>query len=239
MSRRVITVSEGVARLYGGSVVLREVLYRLTRTVDDSGHVRPSEATGPLEGTMDVGDMAEAVVLAGVEDLILQFDDGRRVAIALSSTGGRFAVHGVWPDAGGLRDFASRYTEAWCSQDPGRVAAFFAPDGSLRVNDAPPAIGRAAIAGVAQGFMTAFPDLQVLMDAAKTERDGASYHWTLIGTNTGPGGTGRPVRISGVERWRLSAEGLIAESLGSFDAVDYQRQLHASDTHAPGTAQRA
>jgi hypothetical protein len=33
------------------------------------------------------------------------------------------------------------------------------------------------------------------------------------------------VRISGVERWRLSAEGLIDESLGSFDIADYQRQL--------------
>jgi len=225
MSSRVITVSEGVAKLYGGSVLLREVLFRLTRTVDDTALVRPSEATGPLEGAMDVGDMAEAVVLAGVEDLALQFDDGRRVAIALSSTGGRFAVRGVGPEPDGLRDFASRYTQAWCSQDPVRVASFFASDGSLSVNDGQRAVGRAAIASVAQGFMTAFPDLQVLMDEAVDLGERALYRWTLIGTNTGPGGTGRPVRISGYEEWRLSADGLIAESQGHFDAADYDRQL--------------
>jgi hypothetical protein len=31
---------------------------------------------------------------------------------------------------GQLRDFGERYTVAWCSQGPGRVAAFFSTDGS-------------------------------------------------------------------------------------------------------------
>ena len=30
--------------------------------------------------------------------------------------------------AAGHRDFAERYTAAWCGQDPARVAEFFAPD---------------------------------------------------------------------------------------------------------------
>jgi len=51
------------------------------------------------------------------------------------------------------------------------------------------------------------------------------FHWTLIGTNTGPGGTGRRVSISGFEEWKIGADGLIAESLGTFDNADYQRQL--------------
>ena len=33
-----------------------------------------------------------------------------------------------------LRDFARRYTEAWCSQDPVRVAEHYAPEGSLTIN---------------------------------------------------------------------------------------------------------
>src|SRR5215467_8243011 len=103
-----------------------------------------------------------------------------------------------------LRDFARRYTEAWCSQDPARVAAFFAPDGSLRVNNDPPAHGREAITEVARGFMTAFPDLQVSMDDLQVQDGRATYRWTLSGRNTGPGGTGRPVRISGFEEWRIS-----------------------------------
>jgi hypothetical protein len=51
------------------------------------------------------------------------------------------------------------------------------------------------------------------------------YRWTLVGTNTGPGGTGHRVRISGFEEWTIGADGLIADSLGQFDAAEYQRQL--------------
>jgi uncharacterized protein (TIGR02246 family) len=86
-----------------------------------------------------------------------------------------------------LRDFARRYTAAWCSRDPASVAAFFAPNGSLSVDGAP-AAGRGAITEVAQGFMTAFPDMELLMDDVLIEGDHAVYHWTFIGTNKGRGG---------------------------------------------------
>jgi hypothetical protein len=51
------------------------------------------------------------------------------------------------------------------------------------------------------------------------------YKWTLSGANTGPGGTGNRVRISGFEQWRIGADGLIADSQGHFDSAEYQRQL--------------
>jgi hypothetical protein len=51
----------------------------------------------------------------------------------------------------------------WYSQNPENVAAFFA-DGSLRVNDGSPAVGRAAITEIARGFMRDFPDMVVTMD---------------------------------------------------------------------------
>ena len=105
-----------------------------------------------------------------------------------------------------LREFAHRYTEAWCSQDPERVAAHYAPLGSLTINDGAPSVGRAAIAEAARSFMVAFPDLQVLMDDLRFDRGRAEYHWTLVGTNTGPGGTGRRVRISGFEDWTIGAD---------------------------------
>lgn len=123
-----------------------------------------------------------------------------------------------------LRDLARRYTAAWCSRDAANVAAFFAPSGSLSVNGAP-SVGRRAIAEVAQGFMTAFPDMELLMDDIRLQDERAEYHWTFIGTNTGPGGTGRKVRFSGFEEWNIGADGLIAESEGHFDSADYQRQL--------------
>jgi hypothetical protein len=73
--------------------------------------------------------------------------------------------------------------------------------------------------------MTAFPDLVVHMDSVNQSGTDITYHWTLTGTNTGPGGTGKPVRISGFEQWRLGPDGLIAASKGHFDAADYKRQL--------------
>lgn len=126
-------------------------------------------------------------------------------------------------------DFARRYTEAWCSQDPERVASFYASHGALVINDGPPAIGREAIAASARDFMTAFPDLEVRFDDLLADDTRVIYRWTLIGTNTGPGGTGRPVRISGQERWRFDADGLVAHSEGSFDQLDYRRQLDGTD----------
>jgi predicted ester cyclase len=133
-------------------------------------------------------------------------------------------------DFAGLTSFANRYAEAWCSQNPNSVAGFFAEDASLRVNDAAPAIGRAAIAETARGFMRAFPDLIVTFDKLERQGDRTAFHWTLTGTNTGPGGLGRKVRISGYELWTMSDEGMIAESSGHFDDAEYERQLeHGSD----------
>jgi predicted ester cyclase len=137
-----------------------------------------------------------------------------------------------------LDDFASCYAKAWCSQDPEKVAAFFAERGSISINNGPRAVGRAAIAEVAQGFMRTFPDMVVTMDAVSREpelggrssnaspaRTDAVFHWTLTGTNTGPGGTGKCVRVSGYELWKIDNDGLIAESKGHFDRAEYERQL--------------
>jgi ketosteroid isomerase-like protein len=124
-----------------------------------------------------------------------------------------------------MKSFATRYTAASCSQDPASVAAFFAENGSLKINDGAPSVGRPAITGAARGFMRDFPDLIVEMDGLERKGDGYIYRWTLIGTNTGPGGTGKKVRISGYEEWTIGADALIAASLGHFDAADYNRQL--------------
>lgn len=118
--------------------------------------------------------------------------------------------------------FAEKYTAAWCSQNAASVAAFFAEDGSLKINDASPAVGRAAITASAQGFMTAFPDLVVKMDSVNFHGQQAAYHWTLTGHHT----SGQFVQISGYEKWTFNSDGLIAVSLGHFDEAEYQRQLN-------------
>jgi predicted ester cyclase len=128
-------------------------------------------------------------------------------------------------DLAELTMFAKLYAEAWCSQDPEKVAAFFAENGSISINNGPLAVGRGAIAEEAQAFMTTFPDMVVTMDKVAHDEEGTKFHWTLTGTNTGPGGTGKRVRISGYELWKIDNDSLIGESKGHFDAAEYERQL--------------
>ena len=107
----------------------------------------------------------------------------------------------------------------------GSDSEFYSDVGSLRVNDDPPAVGRNEIASVAQSFMIAFPDLCVVMNELRLDGEEPEYHWTLGGTNTGPEGAGHKVCISGVEKWRIGSDGLIASSHGHFDSAEYRRQL--------------
>lgn len=131
-----------------------------------------------------------------------------------------------------LTDFATRYAAAWSSQKPASLAAFYEEDGALRVNAGAPSAGRAAITAKAQEFMTAFPDMVVKLDEISGDGSHATFHWIWTGTNTGPGGTGKAVRIKGYEEWTLGAHGLIAESKGHYDEDEYHRQVQSGVTPA-------
>jgi predicted ester cyclase len=133
-----------------------------------------------------------------------------------------------------MQEFAKGYTAAWNSGDPEQVAARYAEGGSLQVNQSAPAVGRSAITEVARGFMTGFPDMELLFDGLERVGDRVHFRWTFLGTNTGPGGTGRRVRFSGYEAWLIGPDGLIADSLGHFDEAEYARQLAAGVGDAEG-----
>jgi uncharacterized protein (TIGR02246 family) len=124
-----------------------------------------------------------------------------------------------------LRDFGMRYTAAWCSKDPARVAELYSPNGSLTVNHDKPAVGRTAIAEIALAFMAAFPDLVLTMDDVLVQGNHAVYRWTFAGTDCGPGGSGHRVHFSGYEVWQFGADGLIGVSQGHFNETEYQHQL--------------
>jgi steroid delta-isomerase-like uncharacterized protein len=132
-----------------------------------------------------------------------------------------------------LTDFATRYAAAWSSQDPARLAAFYAVNGSLTVNGGSPSVGRPAITATARAYMTAFPDILVKVDEVSQHGSHAVFHWTWTGTNTGPGGSGKSVRIRGYEEWTIGADGLIAESKGHYDDAEYRRQLKGGAPPAP------
>lgn len=126
-----------------------------------------------------------------------------------------------------LNDFATRYAAAWSSRNPDILASFYAENGSLTVNEGSPSVGRAAVAAKAKAFMEAFPDMVVKLDSVAQNGDRAIFNWIWTGTNTGPGGTGRAVRITGYEEWTFNFEGLILESKGHYDETEYQRQISA------------
>jgi len=132
-----------------------------------------------------------------------------------------------------LTDFATRYAAAWSSASPDSLASFYAENGSLQVNAGPPAVGREAVRATAQGFMTAFPDMVVRLDSVVQAGTTARFYWIWTGTNTGPGGTGKAVRMTGYEEWTFAPNGLIAQSLGHYDEAEYQRQLREGAPPAP------
>jgi nuclear transport factor 2 (NTF2) superfamily protein len=117
-----------------------------------------------------------------------------------------------------VRDLARSYTEAWCSHDASRVAAHYAPGGTIAINGGEPT----EVTDVARSFIAAFPDIEVFIDDVVLKDGRVEYHWTFTGTSSE---TGNPVRISGVEEWTLADDGLVAESQGRYDQADYDRQV--------------
>lgn len=122
-------------------------------------------------------------------------------------------------------EFGQKYTAAWNSKQPEKMAAFYAEDGTLTVNNGSPAVGRKQLAVTAQSYMEAFPDMVLTMDSLAVQNETYRYYWTFKGTNSGPGGTGNKVDFSGFEEWSMNAEGLVQKSIGTYDAEDYQKQL--------------
>ena len=101
-----------------------------------------------------------------------------------------------------LWDLAVRCSTAWSSGDPDGMANCYEEHGQQSINDGSPAIGRQALSDVAASYMKMFPDLQVALDQLLVAGNSAFFIWTLTGTNTGPGGTGNSVRVSGIEVWK-------------------------------------
>ena len=122
----------------------------------------------------------------------------------------------------GILEVAEAYAQAWSSGSPMAVAAFYAPDGQIRINGGDTLKGRPAIAGMAAGFYADFPGLVVRCDDLRKAGDHAIFVWTLEGRHAE---TKNFVRIGGWEEWELDGNLQIRSSLGWFDAEEYARQI--------------
>ncbi len=131
-----------------------------------------------------------------------------------------------------LTQFATRYAAAWSGQDPVAFATFYAENGSFRINDGEPSLGRDAITETARSFMNSFPDMVVRLVELRQTDDCVEFHWHWTGTNTGPGGTGNAVDLRGYEQWAFDSDGLILEMRGNMDDAEYQRQLNGDSAAA-------
>lgn len=124
-----------------------------------------------------------------------------------------------------METFARSYAQVWSGVRPEFVAMFYEENGTLQVNEVKPAEGRTQIAEVVQGFMRDLPDMVVRYDSLVTKPTGTEFHWTLTATNSGPGGTGNKVEVSGYELWQLGDNDRILKSQGHFPSEEYNRQL--------------
>lgn len=118
------------------------------------------------------------------------------------------------------------YTAAWNSGNPEAVAEHYAPGRGITINRGEQQFGRETMLAMAGGFMTTFPGMTLSCDFARLAGDRAVFGWTLEGHHAE---TGNQVRASGWEEWELDDECRITNSLGWFDAVDYERQVAGTE----------
>ena len=95
MARRTVETFVGVGALRSGDVLLRDVPYRLTRWVEDDPLPTPDAPQSAVDGTIDITGIAEAAVLAGVDQLTLWLEDGRGLRITLTSSTGHVVGLGL------------------------------------------------------------------------------------------------------------------------------------------------
>lgn len=122
------------------------------------------------------------------------------------------------------QEIARAYTAAWNTGSPDAVAAFFAEQGQIIINDGEPYLGRAGVAQMASGFFSDVPDLALTCDGVRVAGEHVLYLWTFTGTHAT---SKRKLRVTGWEEWDLDASLKVVLSCGWFDADDYARQTGA------------
>jgi hypothetical protein len=101
MARRLVESLRGVGTIEASGQVLRTTAYEVSVWSDDRPLApgEPLDAHTSIDGHIDITGIGEAVVLAGPGMLILTIEDGRRLTIQLTSTGGGIVGRGWLPSA--------------------------------------------------------------------------------------------------------------------------------------------
>lgn len=124
-----------------------------------------------------------------------------------------------------LDDLARRYTDAWNSKDPAKVAAFHTANSSIVINHGDPSVGHEGLTAMAAGFHADVPDLHLTCDGIRGSGAHVVYMWTFTGHHAE---TGNPLNIRGWEEWEMDSDMKVTSSLGWFDGEEYDRQVAGS-----------
>ncbi len=104
-----------------------------------------------------------------------------------------------------IADLAKSYAAAWTARNGFDISQHFEPTGQLIVNGTP-ATDPKAIADVAQGFITLFPDLHYMADDTRIAGANALQSWTLYGHHSE---TNAFTKLSGWNTFTVSDAGKI------------------------------
>ena len=121
-----------------------------------------------------------------------------------------------------IKKMSTDYAHAWSSQDASLVASYYEPNGQIAINGDEALVGTTAIAEMAAGFHTAFPDMKLMCDGLRVSGNHALFLWTFYGHHFE---TKNFVRVSGWEEWEISENAKVQSSRGWFDVEDYESQI--------------
>jgi hypothetical protein len=101
MARRLVETLRGIGTIEASGHLLRRTAYEVSVWSDDRPLApgEPLDARTSIDGHIDITGIGEAVVLVGPGTLILTIEDGRRLLIQVTSTGGSIAGRGWLPSA--------------------------------------------------------------------------------------------------------------------------------------------
>lgn len=115
------------------------------------------------------------------------------------------------------RDIAAACTAAWNTGSTQAVAAFYAPDGGIVINNGTPWVNREGVAQMAAGFFADVPNLLLTCDAVRVAGDHIAYFWTFTGTHSG---SGNPLNIVGWKEWDMNADLKVQSSRGGLTRMN-------------------
>ncbi|MCE5288781.1 MAG: ester cyclase [Nocardiaceae bacterium] len=122
------------------------------------------------------------------------------------------------------------WVQAFNDRDWDAEAGFRHPSYAAHVQGAPVTLDSAGWAEFMGMFVAGFPDVQISIDSAVTERDTVASRWTMTGTHRGDflgnAATGRQISITGIDFSRV-VDGKIAEHWAQFDGLGLLQQIGA------------